>query len=72
MIDIDEADDDLAAELCGIRYERMSSGKIKISSKRRDASGKVIPSPNRAESLMLAAAPKRLVRSAKELQVEWG
>lgn len=56
-IDIDPDDEDLAGELVGIRYERMSNGKIKISDKRKDAQGKPLPSPNRAESLMLAAAP---------------
>lgn len=56
-IDIELEDEDLAAELVSIRYERMSTGKIKISDKRKDGSGKPAPSPNRAESLMLAAAP---------------
>lgn len=56
-IDIDPRDEDLAAELVNIRYERLSTGKIKISDKRKDANGKPIASPNRAESLMLAAAP---------------
>lgn len=73
LVDIDERDDDLAAELCSIRYERMSNGKIKIAPKRKDAQGHTLPSPNRAESLMLAAAPKRLVRgTVKELEIEWG
>lgn len=71
-IDIDANDDDLAAELCGIRYERMSSGKIKISDKRKDSRGKTIQSPNRAEALMLAAAPKRMLRKVTELEIEWG
>lgn len=71
-IDIDPDDDDLAAELCSIRYERMSNGKIKISPKRKDSRGKVIASPNRAESLMLAASPKRLTRGVTELEIEWG
>lgn len=56
-IDIELEDEDLAGELVSVRYERMSTGKIKISDKRKDASGKAMPSPNRAESLMLAAAP---------------
>lgn len=72
LVDIDPDDDDLAAELCSIRYERMSSGKIKISPKRRDAKGKMIASPNRAEALMLAAAPKRVTRSVVEMEIEWG
>jgi len=56
-VDIDPRDEDLAAQLCTIRYERTSKGKIKIADKRKDANGKRIPSPNRAEALMLAAAP---------------
>jgi hypothetical protein len=71
-VDIDPEDDDLAAELCSIRYERMSSGKIKILPKRKDAKNQAIPSPNRAEALMLAAAPKRVHRGAIERSTEWG
>lgn len=71
-IDIDPNDDDLAAELASIRYERMSNGKIKIANKKRDARGRPLPSPNRAEALMLAATPKRFVRGVVELEVEWG
>jgi len=67
-VDIDPSDEDLAAELVGIRYERLSNGKIKISDKRRDAQGKPIASPNRAESLMLAAAP---VPKKKEVWATW-
>jgi hypothetical protein len=55
-IDIDPFDDDLAAELCTVRYERRSTGKIQILNKKKDANGKTISSPNRAESLMLASA----------------
>lgn len=72
MIDLDPNDDDLAAELCSIRYERMSNGKTKISPKKKDSKGKTIQSPNRAEALMLATAPKRLTRGVIELEVEWG
>lgn len=61
--DIDIEDDstpfgeDLAADLCNVRYQRMSNGKIKILDKRKDADGKVVMSPNLGESLMLAHAP---------------
>lgn len=72
MVDIDPDDDDLAAELCSIRYERMSNGKIKILPKRKGAKGETIPSPNRAEALMLAAAPKRLGRGVITREIEWG
>lgn len=56
QIDIDEKDEDLAAQLCSIRFERTSTGKIKIADKKKNAKGKQIQSPNRAEALMLAAA----------------
>ena len=56
-IDIDAEDQDLAAELAGITWERTSNGKIKIGDKRKGPDGKPLPSPNRAEALMLAAAP---------------
>jgi hypothetical protein len=72
LMDIDPNDDDLAAELLSIRYERRSNGKIKIADKRKDSSGKIIASPNRAESLMLAAAPKRLVKTVSEVEIQWG
>ena len=72
LVDIDALDDDLAAELCSIRYERMSNGKIKISPKKKDSKGKTLPSPNRAEALMLAMAPKRLHRGVIEMEIEWG
>lgn len=71
-IDIDELDEDLASELCQIRYERMSNGKIKIANKHRDANNRVIASPNRAEALMLAAAPQKLLRGVRELEILWG
>jgi hypothetical protein len=71
-IDIDESDEDLAAELCSIRYERMSNGKLKIAPKHKDAQGHTIASPNRAEALMLAAAPQRLTRGVIEVPVLWG
>lgn len=61
MIDIEGEDtpygEDLAAELAGIRWERNSKGKIKISDKKKDENGHAIPSPNKAEALMLAASP---------------
>ena len=71
-IDIDAEDDDLASELCTIRYERMSNGKLKISDKHKDEKGKTIQSPNRAEALMLAAAPARLTRGVIQREIAWG
>lgn len=71
-IDIDADDDDLASELSTIRYETMSNGRLKISDKHKDEKGKKIASPNRAESLMLAASPKRFTRGVIQLEVELG
>lgn len=52
-IDIDENDEDLAAELLMVRWEPNSKGQTVI----RYADG---PSPNRADALMLAFAPSDL------------
>jgi hypothetical protein len=53
-IDIDPNDDDLAGELAAIRYKRTSNGgKIQIESK-DEAKRRGIPSPNRADAVMLA------------------
>lgn len=70
LVDIDPLDDDLAGQLAGIRYERTSKGRIKISDKRKDARGHPIPSPNRAEAFMLAASnpPQREL----EYEPTWG
>jgi hypothetical protein len=54
-IDIDREDDDTAAELASLRYKITSSGKIAIESK-LDAKKRGVPSPNRADSIMLAFA----------------
>lgn len=54
-IDIDQQDDDLAAELASLRFERTSRGQVKIESK-DDAKRRGVPSPNRADALMLACA----------------
>lgn len=72
LVDIDPDDDDLAAELCSIRYVRRSNGKIQIEDKKKDAHGKTIASPNRAEAMMLAAAPPRFTNGVSQLEVEWG
>lgn len=67
-VDIDPDDDDLAAQLIGITWERTSQGKIKIGDKRKGPDGKPLPSPNRAEAMMLAAAP--MVLETEEI-VAW-
>lgn len=54
-IDLDINDADTAAELVSLRYKRTSSGKIQIESKDQ-ARQRGVPSPNRAEAVMLAFA----------------
>lgn len=70
MIDIDSEDEQLAAELVEIRFERMSNGKIKIESK-RDMIARGVASPNRADALMLAAAEAAKEENAMEGKVIW-
>lgn len=53
-IDIDPRDQKLAKELSSIRFKRTSNGKIQIESK-EEARKRKVPSPNRADSLMLVA-----------------
>jgi hypothetical protein len=54
-IDLDELDEDTAGELLELRYKRLSNGKIQIESK-EDMKKRGVPSPNRAEALMLSLA----------------
>lgn len=54
-MDIDSNDDDLAAQLGSIRYKFTSRGQIQIESK-DDMRKRKLPSPDRADSLMLTAA----------------
>lgn len=64
QVDLDPDDEDLAAELSSIRYKRTSHGKIQIESK-QEAKNRGVPSPNRAESLMLTfAKPRKKLRRA--------
>lgn len=58
QVDLDPLDEDLAAELASIRYKRTSHGKIQIESK-QEAKNRGVPSPNRAEALVLTYARKR-------------
>lgn len=55
-IDIDPLDEALAAELVEIRFFRTSKGAIQVESK-KDMLSRGVPSPNRADALMLAHAP---------------
>ncbi|MFI1194069.1 hypothetical protein ACH4T9_12540 [Micromonospora sp. NPDC020750] len=53
-IDLDPADDDLAAQLGAIKYRYTSRGQIQIESK-DDMRKRGMPSPDRADALMLTA-----------------
>lgn len=53
LIDLDPMDQDLAGELASIRFKRTSSGQIQIESK-DEAKRRGVPSPNRADSMMLS------------------
>ena len=72
-IDIDPEDDDLAAQLVDLKFDRTSRGKIIIESKiqmrRRNR-----PSPDDADALMLAGLPSTLIgpQEVQELEVLWG
>lgn len=58
QVDIDEDDEDLAGELVELKYKRTSQGRIEIESK-DSMKKRGVPSPNRAEAMMLAfAKPK--------------
>lgn len=58
-IDLDPEDDDLAAQLTALRYHYTSRGQVVIESK-DDMRKRGMPSPDRADALMLAAAGVRL------------
>jgi hypothetical protein len=62
LIALPADDDDTAAELAELRYRRLSNGKIQIESK-ESMLRRGVRSPNRAEALMLAAAPEELLTS---------
>lgn len=58
-IDIDPADDDLAAQLAALRYNYTSRGQVVIESK-DDMRKRGMPSPDRADAVMLAMAKVNL------------
>lgn len=53
LIDIDAEDDQLASQLCSIRYELDSAGRIVIESKEQ-MKKRGMPSPDRADALVMA------------------
>jgi hypothetical protein len=54
-IDIDPADDELAAELGAVKYKFTARGQIQIESK-EDMRKRGLPSPDRADAVMLTAS----------------
>lgn len=72
-IDIDPADDELAAQLGAIKYRYTARGQIQIESK-DEMRKRGMPSPDRADALMLTAAslppPEQIVTAADQLYVE--
>jgi hypothetical protein len=60
-VDLDPMDDDLAGELGSIRFKRTSAGKIQIETK-DEAHRRGVPSPNRADAVMLALGGARKKR----------
>jgi hypothetical protein len=55
-VDLDPTDEDLAAQLGALRYKFTARGQIQIESK-DDMRKRKLPSPDRADSLMLTAGP---------------
>lgn len=71
-IDIDDADEDMAAQLGSVRYKYTARGQILIESK-DDMRKRGLPSPDRADSLMLTGAapppPEQIVED-EEIEAE--
>jgi len=72
-IDIDPEDDDLAAQLVGIKFKRSSRGRIIIESK-DEMKRRGMASPDDADALMLAYLPEHLLgpKPVQEVEVLWG
>lgn len=73
-VDIDPLDEELAAQLVDIKYERLSNGTIKIESKeemkrRKRARGADGESPDEADAVMLAFIDPA---TAKKSKAVWG
>jgi hypothetical protein len=69
-IDLDPDDDELAAQLGAIRYEYTSRGQVKIESK-DDMKKRKLPSPDKADALMLTAAATPLPDQVVEPESEF-
>lgn len=58
-IDLDEADEDMQAQLTGMKYTIDSSGRIKVE-KKEDMKKRGLPSPDRADTLMMSLVAPRV------------
>jgi hypothetical protein len=72
-IDIDEGDDDLAAQLVALKFDRSSRGKIMVESK-KEMKRRNMPSPDDADAVMLVCLPDELTgpQPVREVEVLWG
>lgn len=71
QVDIDPGDDELAAQLGGLRYSYTSRGQIKIESK-DDMRARGMPSPDRADAMMLAFATPTLRKQGTLTNYDYG
>lgn len=69
-IDLDADDQETADELSSIRYRRTSAGMLLIESK-DEAKRRGVPSPNRAEAIMLAFAEPPTIEDGPQGGVLW-
>jgi hypothetical protein len=56
LIDLDPKDEKLLSQLGSLKYEERSDGRIKVESK-KDMKKRGLPSPDRADTLMMITAP---------------
>jgi hypothetical protein len=69
-VDLDPGDEDLAAQLAGLKYKITSRGQVQVETK-KEARARGLPSPDRADAVMLAFArplPEGLIVEHEEDQ----
>lgn len=64
LVDLDPADDDLAAQLGAIKYFITSKGQIQIESK-EDMAKRGMPSPDRADAVMMSFVAPTNIKAAQ-------
>ncbi len=70
-IDIDPEDDDLAAQLCAIKFKTTSQGKIQIESK-DDMKRRGVSSPDKGDAVMLAFVEIPQLKKKRKRGGSWG